>query len=160
MINYKQPGDAVEPEGPGLKVICHICNDSGKWGKGFVVAVSKKFPKAEQEYRAAGSSLALGSVQFVEVAPDIVVANMIAQRDIFPLKDGSAKGCPPLRYDALYECLIKVGAYAASKSASIHAPKFGAGLAGGKWEIIECLVEKVFVKDFSLQVTIYEPDII
>ena len=31
-------GDATLPAGPGPKIIVHICNDQGKWGKGFVSA--------------------------------------------------------------------------------------------------------------------------
>ena len=40
MINYLK-GDATNPEISGNKIIAHICNDVGGWGKGFVVAVSK-----------------------------------------------------------------------------------------------------------------------
>lgn len=35
-------GDATAPIGSGVKVITHICNDIGGWGKGFVLALSKK----------------------------------------------------------------------------------------------------------------------
>ena len=40
-------GDATKPEGLGTKIIAHVCNDVGLWGKGFVLAVSKrwKFPE-------------------------------------------------------------------------------------------------------------------
>ena len=36
-------GDATAPIGSGVKVITHICNDIGGWGKGFVLALSKKW---------------------------------------------------------------------------------------------------------------------
>jgi len=29
-------GDATAPQGKGVKVIAHLCNDLGGWGKGFV----------------------------------------------------------------------------------------------------------------------------
>jgi O-acetyl-ADP-ribose deacetylase (regulator of RNase III) len=29
-------GDATALETPGLKIIVHVCNDIGAWGKGFV----------------------------------------------------------------------------------------------------------------------------
>lgn len=40
-------GDATSPISPGNKIITHICNDIGGWGKGFVLALSKngKLPK-------------------------------------------------------------------------------------------------------------------
>jgi hypothetical protein len=38
-------GDATTPTGEGNKIIAHICNDIGGWGKGFVVAISLWVPK-------------------------------------------------------------------------------------------------------------------
>jgi len=40
-INYRH-GDATAPKADGPVVIVHVCNDVGKWGKGFVLAVSKR----------------------------------------------------------------------------------------------------------------------
>ena len=45
-------GDATSPPGEGVKIIAHVCNDVGGWGKGFVVAVSKRWPDPEREYRS------------------------------------------------------------------------------------------------------------
>ena len=36
-------GDATSPVKEGNKIILHICNDIGGWGKGFVMAISKKW---------------------------------------------------------------------------------------------------------------------
>ena len=44
-------GDATAPIGSGVKVITHICNDIGGWGKGFVLALSKKWKMPEEAYR-------------------------------------------------------------------------------------------------------------
>ena len=33
-INYLK-GDATVPLGDGPKIIVHVCNDIGEWGKGF-----------------------------------------------------------------------------------------------------------------------------
>ena len=35
-------GDATRPQASGPKIIAHICNDLGGWGKGFVVAISRR----------------------------------------------------------------------------------------------------------------------
>lgn len=43
-INYIK-GDATQPIGENNKIIAHICNNEGKWGVGFVLAVSKKMEK-------------------------------------------------------------------------------------------------------------------
>lgn len=46
-------GDATNPQAKGPKVIAHICNDRGAWGKGFVLAISKRWPEPEAAYWAA-----------------------------------------------------------------------------------------------------------
>src|SRR5215472_3146493 len=76
-------GDATCPQAKGIKIICHVCNDIGGWGKGFVLAVSRRWKQPEAEYRAwhaAGKQggFGLGAVQFVQVEPYIWVANMVA----------------------------------------------------------------------------------
>lgn len=35
-------GDATIPIGEGKKIIAHVCNDIGAWGKGFVLPLAKK----------------------------------------------------------------------------------------------------------------------
>ncbi len=98
-------GDAVIPQGNGPKIIAHVCNDIGAWGKGFVLAISRRWPEPEQDYRRwhrdrAGNDFTLGAVRLVHVQPDIWVANMIGQHDI---RRGA--GGPPIRYEAVSECL-------------------------------------------------------
>ena len=44
-------GDATSPISPGNKIITHICNDIGGWGKGFVLALSKKWKVTEEADR-------------------------------------------------------------------------------------------------------------
>ena len=63
-INYIK-GDATCPQGKGNKIICHICNDVGGWGKGFVLAVSKKWKQPEAEYRDWHSQSAQGGFELV-----------------------------------------------------------------------------------------------
>ena len=153
-------GDAMSPQAVGNKIIAHVCNDEGKWGKGFVLAVSKKYPQVEAAYRqlyAAPSHPKLGHVQLVEVqsSPEkIFVANMIAQRGVKKMKDGTAEGCPPLRYPALYSCLEEVVKMALANNATIHAPRIGAGLAGGDWRLVEAVL-KVLEAKSSANITIY-----
>lgn len=48
-------GDATQPQAKGNKIITHVCNDLGGWGKGFVVAISKRWPEPEIEYRKNGT---------------------------------------------------------------------------------------------------------
>jgi len=148
-------GDATNPQAKGVKLICHICNDIGGWGHGFVLALSRRWPEPEAEYRAwykAGKDdgFGLGEVQFVKVEKFIWVANMVAQRGI---KAGSSG--PPIRYDALETCLGKVADKVLELSATAHMPLIGCGLAGGEWSRVETIVaEKLCGRGVS--VTVYD----
>ena len=137
-------GDATQPVGVGKKIIPHVCNDIGAWGKGFVLAISKRWPEPEQRYIAwhAGNggvnckNFLLGNVQFVPVTSEITVANMIAQKGISSFRD-----VPPIRYGAVQNCLVQVAIEAQRLNASIHMPRIGCGLAGGKWDAVSRIVE-------------------
>jgi len=153
-IRYTK-GDATQPQGSGNKIIAHICNDLGNWGKGFVLAISSRWETPETAYRAwhrgrSKNDFELGSLQLVQVAPYIWVANMVAQHG---MKTGS-KG-PPIRYEAVRKCLKKLAIEAKSLHASVHMPRLGCGLAGGRWEEIEPIVADELAE---IEVTVYDFD--
>ncbi|WP_034867788.1 macro domain-containing protein [Clostridium lundense] len=153
-INYIK-GDATNPQAEGKKIIVHVCNDIGGWGKGFVLALSKRWLKPEQEYRnwyKSGNDFKLGEVQFVEVDSDIIVANMIGQRGI-----KGTKSVPPIRYEAIDKCLKKVGDKANEIHASVHMPRIGCGLAGGEWRLIEPLINQNLIHR-NIDVFVYDLD--
>lgn len=148
-------GDATDPQAAGLKMIVHCCNDIGGWGAGFVLAISARWSQPEAEYRAwaklgAAGGFALGEVQFVPVRADIVVANLISQRGIKRRSKG-----PPIRYEAIAAGLAKVGDKALELGASVHMPRIGCGLAGGKWERVEPLIERS-LSARGVAVTVYD----
>ena len=120
-------GDATDPKISGKIIIAHICNDIGAWGKGFVLAVSNKWPQVRQAY-ISRDTYQLGTVQLVCVDNYRAVANMIAQHGI-----RSRNNPIPLDYAALRNCLAKVAVYARKHNATIHMPRIGCGLAGGEW---------------------------
>jgi len=147
-------GDATNPQVEGNKIIVHICNDIGGWGKGFVMAVSKKWKKPESEYRKwfqRGENFDLGEIQMVQVEDDIWVCNMIGQYKTI----SNSKGIPPIRYEAVESCLEKVSIEALKINASIHMPRIGCGLAGGKWEEVESIITKTLLKD-DVEVYVYD----
>ncbi|MDT0264834.1 macro domain-containing protein [Streptomyces sp. DSM 44915] len=149
------PGDATDPQAKGPKIIAHVCNDIGGWGKGFVLALSRRWPEPEREYRRwhrerAGNDFGLGAVGLVRVRPDVWVANMVGQRGI---KTGS-KGVP-IRYEAVERCLGTVAEHAGTLGASVHMPRIGCGLAGGKWERIEPLIERTLLAR-AVPTTVYD----
>ena len=163
-LNYVK-GDATRPIGTGPKFIIHVCNDKGYWGAGFVLAVSKRWHQPEARYREVrelmwGEDMVLGRVQIVKVEENLWVVNMIGQHNV----GFDRQGCPPIRYSAIYQALTRVAEVAKEDkycgedyAVSIHAPKFGAGLAGGDWDRIEGIIDKCLI-DAGLDVTIYEFD--
>ncbi|GAA3917988.1 Appr-1-p processing protein [Chitinophaga oryziterrae] len=147
-------GDATKPDAEGCVIIAHICNDIGRWGKGFVLALSDRWEQPETEFREwykSQDNFKLGEVQFVEVENNIWIANIIGQHKIVNDK----KGNPPVRYEAIEAGLNKVGDFARNLNATVHMPRIGCGLAGGKWEIIEPLIIKG-ISDNDIEVTVYD----
>ena len=148
-------GDATAPEGRGPAIIVHVCNDVGGWGRGFVMALSRRWPEPEQRYRAwhrgdEKQLFALGEVQFVQVGDALWVANLIGQRDVRPIG-----GVPPVRYEAIRRGLQYVAVEARRLGASVHLPRLGCGLAGGTWEEVGKIVEQELAQR-GVPVTVYD----
>ncbi|MDX3381061.1 macro domain-containing protein [Streptomyces niveiscabiei] len=153
-ITYTR-GDATAPSVKGVKVIAHVCNDSGGWGKGFVLALSRRWPQPEAAYRAwhrnrAKNDFGLGAVQLVQVERYVWVANMIGQRGT---RTGS-KGAP-VRYEAIDAALERLAAPVRDLGASVHMPRIGCGLAGGAWPRVEPLIAERLVRE-GIAVTVYD----
>ena len=132
-----------------------MCNDTGKWGKGFVLAISSRWLSPEEEYRSwhaqlAPSKLPLGGVQFVTVEPGITVANMIGQHGVKSGTNG-----PPIRYEAIRDCLKTVAVRASELKATVHMPRIGCGLAGGEWSRIEEIIRGT-LSSSGIEVTVYD----
>ena len=147
-------GDATSPEGSEDKIIVHVCNDIGGWGKGFVMAISKKWKTPEKQYRdwfKSKNDFELGKVQFVQVEEDLWVANLIGQHKINKDENGEA----PIRYHAIEEGLEAVSDFAKTNNASVHMPRIGCGLAGGKWEMIEPIILKT-LSSHDIKVVVYD----
>jgi O-acetyl-ADP-ribose deacetylase (regulator of RNase III) len=159
MIEYTI-GDAVYPKGEGQKLITHICNDQGGWGRGFVVALSRRDKIAENAYRlwhrngyTGATPFELGQTQIVNFADDIWVANMIAQAGI--RHDPSAP--PAVRYDALRSCLTYVARYTKRglTPTSVHMPRIGCGLGDGSWDKVEAIINDTLISE-GIKVTVYD----
>ena len=154
MIQYRV-GDATAPVSDGNKIICHICNDVGGWGKGFVLAISKRWPEPEAAYREwhrnpEHNDFELGSVQLVQVHPDLWIANMIGQHGL--KRQG---GRPPIRYEAVTACLENLTSLAKERNATVHMPRIGCGLAGGDWEEIGPIIERTLCAS-DIEVYVYD----
>jgi O-acetyl-ADP-ribose deacetylase (regulator of RNase III) len=83
----------------------------------------------------------------VGVEDDIWVANMIGQEGTIGMSER-----PPIRYTAVRQALLNINTVAHRTNASIHMPRIGCGLAGGKWEEIQKIIEDVV----SVDVYVYD----
>ena len=152
--------DATYPIGDSHKYILHICNNVGGWGKGFVNAISKRWPEPKSSYKAwykngfytdrdsAYVKFQLGENQYVDVTDNITVVNMIAQEGIYPKVDENGKITQPIRYDALKLCLNSfVDHVKSEKGFTANMPLIGSGLAGGDWNIIEKIINSTLIEN-------------
>lgn len=164
-------GDATEPQGEGAKIIAHCCNNKGAWGRGFVLALSRRWLAPERAYRTwyrsghafdsinhrgttvrGSARFTLGEVQLVAVEPhSLYVANLIGQDGI----RSDRRLYPPVRYDALRQGLRRVAHYARKLEASVHMPRIGAGLAGGRWGTIASIISDELLAH-DVPVTVYD----
>lgn len=134
----------------GMVVIPHVCNNIGAFGAGFVVPLGRHFPAAREVYLKQWRGFELGDVQFVEVAKNRLICNMFGQEGLIGMSDK-----PPIRYNAIEACLDKVYLICSKlENTQIHAPMFGAGLAGGDWNLIELMIQHLWV-DRKIPTTIY-----
>ncbi|MGW3160412.1 macro domain-containing protein [Streptomyces sp. NPDC001089] len=150
-------GDATVPSAGGVRLIAHVCNDIGGWGRGFVLALSRRWPEPERAYRAwyrdrAHNDFGLGAAQFVQVEPSLWVANLIGQRGVRSRGAGV-----PVRYEAIDTALGRLADRAAGLDASVHMPRIGCGLAGGTWARVEPLVTGRLAAR-GIAVTVYDHD--
>ncbi|GGY37486.1 macro domain-containing protein [Streptomyces tanashiensis] len=149
-------GDATAPQARGVKIVAHVCNDLGGWGKGFVLALSRRWPEPEAAFRRwhrerAGNDFGLGAAQFVQVEPYVWVANLVGQRGTRTARSTGV----PVRYEAIDAALGRLADTAVELGASVRMPRIGCGLAGGSWAKIEPLVLRRLVER-GIPVTVYD----
>lgn len=99
---------------------------------------------------SASNDFGLGAAQFVQVERYVWVANLVGQRGT---RTGS-KGVP-VRYEAIDTALGRLADKAAELDASVHMPRIGCGLAGGKWSRVEPLVTGRLARR-GIPVTVYD----
>lgn len=153
MITYKR-GDATNPVEDGKVGIFHIVNSLGCWGSGFVIPLGQKYPQSKKDYLNWYNNgqknqlipFMLGEVFTTKISNDVYVFNMLAQKGF------GFRNIPPIRYEALRECLIKVNDFAKNNLDYIIGPRIGANRSGGSWETISKMIEKYI----EIPVVIYD----
>ena len=145
MVKYKK-GDLLEaPE----TIIAHGCNSSGGFGSGVAGQIAKKYPQAREAYLRNFNQfgLELGDMQIVTISSPKIIANCMTQKAYLPRDICHAN------YEAIELAMFRLKKFAKEMDFSIAIPKIGAGLAGGDWNVIEPILEKVF-RDYDI--TVYE----
>lgn len=173
-------GDATQPEicKDCINVICHCCNAFGGWGRGFVVPLGKRYPRAKMDYENfckpyqdsnEHRSELMGQVCFSPVTSDLIVANLIGQ--YFYSKNQrqyiSQEGILPkflptpegrfVCYEAIEKGFMAISDYAerVDRPTTVHMPRIGCGLAGGDWAEIERLIERYLCGN-EINVKVYD----
>lgn len=115
-------------------IIIQGVNCMAVMGSGVALSIRRKWPQVFEPYKKVclnynkrGRAL-LGSVNFVEVEPDIIVANVFSQE--FYGSDGATYACPI----AINLGLTTVFELANEKNLPIYSVKIGCGLGGLNWE--------------------------
>jgi O-acetyl-ADP-ribose deacetylase (regulator of RNase III) len=118
-------------------VLVHQVNCRGAMGRGLALAIRQKWPVVYSEYRKtfARGELKLGTIQLVQVEPDLYVCNLAGQ-------DRWGTDSPKTDLGAYSLAWPIVSLEAARLKLPIYAPwMFGCGLAGGDWKIVQPFVE-------------------
>ena len=152
-ITYLQ-GDVLGPRGTGRRIIAHVVSDAtANWGgSGVAVAIKRKWPNAQEEFRVWASGqrrLKLGDVHFWEVDPGNGIASMVCQRGY------GDSATPRIRYAALEAALETLAVRAKGGKASLHMPRIGCGQAGGSWILIQELISSSLIAA-NIPVTVYD----
>jgi hypothetical protein len=116
------------------------CDPEAVYRRSFLHMVGAKSDRTPQ----------LGDIQCVPVGPELDVVNMIAQRGY-----GTPEHPRVIDYPAVRTCLAAVVEHIAGKPASMHMPRIGCHLAGGKWEEIEPIIQDTLVRA-GIEVTVYD----
>jgi len=113
-------------------------------GSGIAREIRERFPAVFKAYKDRYDERGwnLGQIQVVNIDEDKFIINAMGQ-DFF----GAGGQTRWTSYDGLAECFAKVNTVvldyevAHEKLLPVRFPLIGAGLGGGKWEIIQAIIE-------------------
>jgi len=125
-----------------IKTIVHGCNAQGVMGSGVAKIIKERYPDAFRRYRSQYEKMCVLTLGDIIVVPceyageKKIIVNAITQ-EIFG-RDGRRF----VSYDAVAESMSKINhMFDLYGIEEVAMPKIGAGLANGKWEIIERIIE-------------------
>lgn len=149
---FYRKGDATQHQNG---VLVHCVNDLGVMGAGIALAIANKWPKVKEEYTIWSEEFhplfSLGYIQTIKVSNTLWVCNLFGQRGI-----SKFHGMPPVRYQSIMEGLFRLRDFMEKEGLKeVVSGRMAAGLAGGSWQTIEKIFNKVF-ESSNINVIIYD----
>jgi len=150
MGTYKEiKGDLLDLAKKGeFNVIAHGCNCFKVMGAGIALQIARQFPEAQYVDNASSRSKLqrLGDFSTTNALNyDFNIVNLYTQYE----------PGPNLNYPALELSLYKLSMLLKDdKSVKIGLPQIGCGIAGGNWEKVKEIIQRV-LSDFDVTVVIY-----
>ena len=123
-------------------IICHQVNYYGAMGGGVAAAIAENILTAEQydeytDYCRRLFRAALGTVQFLGLGSDLIVANMFCQDEALARSVDTITD-----YEAMRRCFVRVRSVAQVYGKRIYIPRnIGCGIAGGSWDTVREIIK-------------------
>jgi len=139
-------------------IIVHGCNSHGVMGSGVALQISNKWPSVYETYyrRYLSEGLPLGSIDYTPVSTDVLVVNVITQKDY-----GRASKLY-VSYDAIEASFIRINdlmmdhmQYKIPKV--VNFPLIGCGLANGDWDIVSKIIDGALDDSISKVLWMQQP---
>lgn len=151
MLKYKI-GDLLQAE---VDAIAHCCNCFCTMGSGIAPKIKKEWPEVYAADCATrkGDRTKLGTFTKAIVEDgEFTVYNLYGQYG-YSKRDS---GVRDLDYDAIFDALDAMADdVIACGGKTVGLPLIGCGLAGGKWSVVEAMIEETLVAK-GLEVTIFK----
>lgn len=133
-------------------IIVQGCNAQGVMGSGVAKDLRDRYPENYTVYKAAfdrhkqktGKTLALGRVIWYTVSkeePKLAIANAITQEFY-----GRNPNIQYVDYEAVRSAFRQVATEARKHNLPVHYPLIGAGLGGGRWDVIAEIIEAELIE--------------
>lgn len=148
-------GDAADPRCDDRPaIIAHVVNDRARsWGgRGFAVALMRRFPHARDEYTkwASEGHARRGAVHLADAGDGVWIASLVAQAGY----GNEPTNRPRLQLAALRDALEVLAGLALEHGADVHMPLIGTGQGGARWPSVRDLILEELA-DRQVATTVY-----
>ena len=124
-------------------IICHQVNCKRVMGAGLAAAIRKKYPRHYEDYMKTDAHL--GELVVTQANDDLYIVGIYGQH-------GYGRDKRYTDYGALEKGLTTVDALSRSLGLPVYLPYgIGCGLAGGDWEIVKTIIDKVLPNAIAIK---------